>query len=160
MFKSNMVSEKLKPTKDRKILFPFKFDGDEELQQNNTVLDIGAYREEFQKFDANEDGLIDIEEFGLFMRALGLIPSDDDVKELFQKMDEDDSGAIEFDEFIHVLDHPMICLTQEEIREDIEGCFKKLVPSSAMSELVISKMSVAQLRKVLTKRGKMKMTDE
>ena len=98
------------------------------------------FREEFQKFDANEDGLIDIEEFGLFMRALGLIPSDDEVKvgiinlnaaktmisfqELFQKMDEDDSGAIEFDEFIHVLDHPMICLTQEEIREDIEGCFK------------------------------------
>ena len=29
-----------------------------------------------------------------------------------------------------------------------------------MSELVISKMSVAQLRKVLTERGKMKMTNE
>ena len=38
--------------------------------------------------------------------------------------------------------------------------FRKLVPTSEMSELVASKMSVAQLRKILTQRGKMKMTDE
>ena len=75
------------------------------------------------------------------MRALGLIPSDDEVKvgveylecyienvqmfqELFQRMDKDGSGAIEFDEFIHVLDHPMICLTKDQIKEDIESCFR------------------------------------
>ena len=37
-------------------------------------------RREFEKFDENEDGLIDQVEFGQFLRGIGLIPSDDDVK--------------------------------------------------------------------------------
>ena len=44
------------------------------------MLQLSFFREQFTKFDANSDGLIDVEEFGQFMRALGLIPSDDEVK--------------------------------------------------------------------------------
>ena len=37
-------------------------------------------RREFQRFDENEDGLINQDEFGQFLRGIGLIPSDDEVK--------------------------------------------------------------------------------
>ena len=37
-------------------------------------------RREFNKFDANKDGEIDKAEFGQFLRGIGLIPSDDEVK--------------------------------------------------------------------------------
>ena len=37
-------------------------------------------RREFQRFDENKDGLINQEEFGQFLRGIGLIPSDDEVK--------------------------------------------------------------------------------
>ena len=64
--------------------------------EDNTVLDIASYRfvrvfpsksnrqiqirREFNKFDANKDGEIDKAEFGQFLRGIGLIPSDDEVK--------------------------------------------------------------------------------
>ena len=37
-------------------------------------------RREFQRFDENKDGLINQDEFGQFLRGIGLIPSDDEVK--------------------------------------------------------------------------------
>ena len=38
------------------------------------------FREQFSQIDSNQDGLIDIFEFGQFMRAIGLIPSDEEVQ--------------------------------------------------------------------------------
>ena len=70
-------------------------------------------------------------------------------------MDKDNSGLIEFDEFIHILDHPMITLSKEDIKKSIEECFKKL--ESEQEEFMIS---VPKLRNILTQRGKMKMSDE
>ena len=37
-------------------------------------------RREFNRFDENKDGLINEEEFGQFLRGIGLIPNDDEVK--------------------------------------------------------------------------------
>ena len=65
--------------------------------EDNTVLDIASYRwessvgvcklnrfkiirREFQRFDENKDGEINQVEFGQFLRGIGLIPSDDEVK--------------------------------------------------------------------------------
>ena len=70
-------------------------------------------------------------------------------------MDKDNSGLIEFDEFIHILDHPMITLSKEDIKKSIEECFKRL--ESEQGEFMIS---VPKLRNILTRRGKMKMSDE
>ena len=76
MFKNKVLEEKTKPTKDRKILFPFKY----AEKDCDTVVDIAAYREEFERYDDNGDGFIDQEEFGQFLRSIGLNPTDDEVQ--------------------------------------------------------------------------------
>ena len=83
-----------------------------------------CFREEFERFDENEDGYIDVGEFGQFLRSIGLNPTDEEVQQLFQKMDKDGSGMIEFDEFIHIMDHPMITLSKTDIKESMETCFR------------------------------------
>ena len=91
-------------------------------------------RREFQRFDENEDGLINQDEFGQFLRGIGLIPSDDEVKvgigsesnfwsdqnfllftsfqEIYEQIDKNNDGTIEFEEFVTVLDHPKVNLSR------------------------------------------------
>ena len=159
MFKNKVLDEKSKPTKERKILFPFKYSE----KDSDTVIDIAGYREEFDRYDDNEDGFIDLQEFGQFLRAIGLNPTDDEVKELFDKMDNDNSGMIEFDEFIHILDHPMITMTKADIKSSMEKCFERLVSYQQEEKVGESDkfmLNVDVLRDTLTNRGKMRLTDE
>ena len=76
MFKNKVLEEKSKPTRDRKILFPFKY----HERDCDTVVDIAAYREEFERYDDNGDGFIDQAEFGKFLISIGLNPTDDEVE--------------------------------------------------------------------------------
>jgi Ca2+-binding EF-hand superfamily protein len=39
-----------------------------------------VFRKEFDRFDADGDKLIDVTEFGKFLRGIGLIPNDDEVR--------------------------------------------------------------------------------
>ena len=82
------------------------------------------FREVFERIDNNGDGYIDVEEFGIFLRSIGLNPTDEEVLDLFCKMDKDGSRMIEFDEFINILDHPMIKLTKNDIKFSIESNFR------------------------------------
>ena len=77
MFQSKLLEEKEKPVRERRILFPNKYalNGDCE-----TVIDIAAYREEFERTDSNNDGFVDLGEFGKFLRSIGLNPTDVEVK--------------------------------------------------------------------------------
>ena len=45
-----------------------------------TVMDLAAYREEFERMDSNNDGFVDVVEFGKFLRSIGLNPTDGEVK--------------------------------------------------------------------------------
>ena len=83
-----------------------------------------SLRKEFKRIDNNGDGLVDVAEFGIFLRSIGLNPTDEEVEDLFNKMDQDGSGMIEFEEFINILDHPMINLTKSEIKSSIEASFR------------------------------------
>ena len=73
--------------------------------------------------------MINQAEFGQFLRGIGLIPSDDEVKvgigcqncgamlylyfqEIYQKIDKNNDGTIEFEEFVTVLDHPKVNLSR------------------------------------------------
>ena len=74
-------------------------------------------------------------EFGQFLRGIGLIPSDDEVKvgigcqtcgaillkktilnlyfqEIYEQIDKNNDGTIEFEEFVTVLDHPKVNLSR------------------------------------------------
>ena len=77
MFQTKLLEEKEKPVRERRILFPNKYtlNGDCE-----TVIDIAAYREEFERTDSNNDGFVDLGEFGKFLRSIGLNPTDVEVK--------------------------------------------------------------------------------
>ena len=77
MFKTKLLEEKEKPVRERRILFPKKYasNGDCEM-----VIDLASYREEFERTDSNNDGYIDVDEFGKFLRSIGLNPTDGEVK--------------------------------------------------------------------------------
>ena len=77
MFKSKLLEEKEKPVRERRILFPNKYAANGDCE---TVIDIAAYREEFERTDSNNDGFIDVDEFGRFLRSIGLNPTDGEVE--------------------------------------------------------------------------------
>ena len=77
MFKTKLLEEKKKPARERKVLFAFKYAAND---NSETVVDITAYREEFERTDTNNDGYLDVNEFGKFLRSIGLNPTDREVK--------------------------------------------------------------------------------
>jgi len=74
----------------------------------------GMVKAEFDKFDVNHDGSIDVNELGMMLRSLGSKSalfraadtdgsgdiSDAEVAALFKKADTDGNGVITFDEFV------------------------------------------------------------
>ena len=77
MFKTKLLEEKGKPVRERRILFPNKYAANGDCE---TVMDLAAYREEFERMDSNNDGFVDVVEFGKFLRSIGLNPTDGEVK--------------------------------------------------------------------------------
>ena len=77
MFKTKLLDEKEKPVRERRILFPNKYASNGDCE---TVIDIVAYREEFERMDSNNDGFVDVDEFAKFLRSIGLNPTDGEVK--------------------------------------------------------------------------------
>ena len=78
-----------------------------------TAEQTAAFKAEFDKFDLNNDGSIDVKELGQVLRGLGPLAamfraadtdsdgvvSDAEVAALFKKADTDNNGVITFDEF-------------------------------------------------------------
>ena len=61
--------------------------------------DASELRENFEHFDADDNGEIDREEFAGLMEALGAGMSEAELDMGFETIDTDGSGTIEFDEF-------------------------------------------------------------
>ena len=56
-------------------------------------------RQNFDHFDTNSDGKIELEEFSRLMDALGACGQGEEILIGFRAIDADSSGVIEFDEF-------------------------------------------------------------
>ena len=54
MFKTKLLEQKKKPVRERKVLFAFKYDASD---NSGMVVDIAAYRKEFQRIDSDNDGM-------------------------------------------------------------------------------------------------------
>jgi len=62
-----------------------------------------AISDSFSRFDTDNSGKIDRQEFQQAMHTLGLRVSDDEYDVLFKKCDSDGSGEISLDEFSHMI---------------------------------------------------------
>ncbi len=56
-------------------------------------------QENFDYFDSNNDGKLDLDEFASLMEALGALEPGEDAVLGFREIDSDRSGTVEFDEF-------------------------------------------------------------
>uniref|UniRef100_A0A7S1K0M9 EF-hand domain-containing protein n=1 Tax=Vitrella brassicaformis TaxID=1169539 RepID=A0A7S1K0M9_9ALVE len=57
----------------------------------------------FVVFDQDGNGLLDMDELGTLMRAIGLFRKKDEVQELFDRFDDDKSGLHNLEEFLEML---------------------------------------------------------
>ena len=61
---------------------------------------IAEFQEAFALFDKDNDSLITSAELGTVMRALGLTPTEAELKELIATVDKDGNGKLDFAEFL------------------------------------------------------------
>ena len=59
-------------------------------------------RDMFDMLDSDQSGALDIQEFGMAVRALGLNPSDELIQQLFTRADINEDEKIDFDEFLRL----------------------------------------------------------
>ena len=57
----------------------------------------------FSIFDKDKNGIIDIKEMGVVMRALGQNPTRQELREIMREFDENKDGVISFDEFLDLM---------------------------------------------------------
>lgn len=55
-------------------------------------------KEAFDLFDKDGEGSISSKELGTVMRAIGQVPSEDELQEMINQVDVDGSGTIDFNE--------------------------------------------------------------
>lgn len=61
------------------------------------------YREAFDLFDRNGDGVISIQELKTLLESLGQSPTDVEVQHIMQRLDKDQSGDVQFEAFYELM---------------------------------------------------------
>ena len=59
----------------------------------------------FRKLDANQDGVLDRDEFGKALRRLDVVLTDSEIDSLWGCMDTDKDGRVDYREFVDALFH-------------------------------------------------------
>jgi calmodulin len=85
--------------------------------RNLTSEQIAEFREAFNFYDKDGDGLIAAKELGAVMRFLGGDPSQTERQDLLNQVDIKSHETIEFDEFLDVMYRQM----RNDAREEIEA---------------------------------------
>ena len=60
-----------------------------------TEIQIAEIREIFTLFDKNSDGYVNTNELGTMLRALGMNPTQSDVKDMEKELDGNDTGSFD-----------------------------------------------------------------
>lgn len=82
---------------------------------------IAEFKEAFQIFDKDGDGLITTKELGTVMRSLGQNLSEEELKTMIEEVDTDKSGTIDFQEFLGLMAWKM---KETDIEEELVEAFK------------------------------------
>ncbi|KAJ8044770.1 Calmodulin [Holothuria leucospilota] len=79
------------------------------------------FREAFETFDRDHDGVISVKELKRILKMIGLDLPDEDVQDMFDEADQDGNGTLDFVEFMAMVTKKM---TDTDVREDIKEAFK------------------------------------
>jgi calmodulin len=82
---------------------------------------IAEFKEAFQIFDKDGDGLITTKELGTIMRSLGQTLSEEELKTIIEEVDHDKSGTIDFQEFLELMAWKM---KEIDIEDELIEAFK------------------------------------
>lgn len=61
------------------------------------------YREAFNLYDKDNDGIISITKLGRVLRAMGLNPTEIEVQEMIEEVDSEGTGTLDFDSFLNIV---------------------------------------------------------
>jgi len=89
--------------------------------ENLTEAQLEEFRNSFQIFDKDMDGVITSHELGIAMRAMGHNPTQIELQEMIEEVDNDKDGAINFEEFVNMM---LKTITDVEIEEKTIEAFK------------------------------------
>lgn len=79
------------------------------------------YREAFDMFDKNKDGVIEVTELRNVMRSLNHDPTKEELEEMINEVDLDHNGYIDFDEFVILMNRRN---KEADIEEDVINAFQ------------------------------------
>lgn len=82
---------------------------------------IAEFKEAFQIFDKDGDGLITTKELGTVMRSLGQNLSEEELKTMIEEVDTDKNGTIDFQEFLGLMAWKM---KETDIEDELIEAFK------------------------------------
>ena len=111
---------------------------------------IAEFRDAFEIFDKDKDGIITIKELGEIMKNLGQNPTEQELNDMISEVDIDGNGNIDFKEFLSLMARKM---RDSDTEEELLEAFK--VFDRDGNGLI----SAQELKFVMTSIGE-KITDE
>ncbi len=79
------------------------------------------FKEAFEMFDRDKDGLINSKDLGNILRSLGHDQSDQELVDMINENDQDEDGRIDFNEFLDLM-HKRA--KDEDIEEELSEAFR------------------------------------
>jgi calmodulin len=79
------------------------------------------FKEAFEMFDRDRDGLINSKELGNILRSLGHDPSEQELTDMVNETDSNDDGKIDFNEFMQIM-HKRA--KESDIEEELVEAFR------------------------------------
>lgn len=64
---------------------------------------VQEYREAFNMYDKDHDGVISTHKLGVMLRSLGHNPTELEIQEMIDEVDHDRTGTVEFEDFLEVV---------------------------------------------------------
>ena len=81
------------------------------------------YKDAFEMFDKNKDGVITTKELANIMRSLNQDPTEEELNEMIEEVDLDKNGEVDFEEFVTLMNRRS---KQTDMEEELFNAFKVL----------------------------------
>ena len=79
------------------------------------------YKDAFEMFDKNKDGIITTKQLANVMRSLNQDPTEEELNEMIEEVDLDKNGEVDFEEFVTLMNRRS---KETDIEEEVLNAFK------------------------------------